>query len=110
MKQVFDLAGLQSELNDNPVVVTYYSSESCNVCKTLKPKVIEMMQMQFPKAALLYIDTEKSPVVAGQHRVFSIPTIDVYVDGKEHARFSRNVAFFEFEAAVRKPYDILLGE
>ena len=110
MKQVFDIEGIQSVLHSHPVVVAYFSNEACNVCKTLKPKIIETMQMQFPKAKLLYIDTEKSPVVAGQHRVFSIPTIDIYISGKEHARFSRNVALYEFEEALRRPYDILLGE
>ena len=88
----------------------YFSNEACNVCKILKPKIRELIEMQFPKVEFLYVDIEKSPVISGQYRVFTIPTIDIYVDGKEHARFSRNVTMYDFETAIRKPYDILLAE
>jgi len=69
-----------------------------------------MLSKQFPKIELIYIDIEKSPVISGQYRVFSIPTIDIYVEGKEHARFSRNVTLFDFEEAIQKPYEIIFSE
>jgi len=109
MKQVFDIAGFNEAVAAESVVVVYYSTESCQVCKTLKPKIREIMDMQFPDASLVYIDTEKSPVLSGQHRVFSIPTIDIYVEGKSHARFSRNLALYEFEEAMRRPYEALMA-
>lgn len=110
MKTIYNLDELQKHIENATIAVIYFSNEGCNVCKILKPKIREMIDMQFPRVEFVYVDIEKSPVISGQYRVFTIPTIDVYVDGKEHARFSRNVTMHDFEAAIRKPYDILLAE
>ncbi len=110
METIYSIEGLRAALSDNKVAVIYYSNETCNVCKVLKPRIREMLDMQFPNAKMHYVDIEKSPVVSGQYRVFSIPTIDIYIDGKEHARFSRNVTMHDFEAAMRRPYDLIYSE
>ncbi len=110
MKTIYNLEELQQLIQDATISVIYFSNDACNVCKILKPKIRELLDMQFPKVELVYVDIEKSPVISGQYRVFTIPTIDIYVEGKEHARFSRNVTMHDFEAAIRKPYDILLAE
>lgn len=106
MKSIYDIEELKGLIANRDMVVVYFSNESCSVCKVLKPRIAEMISMQFPKIEFVYVDIEKSPVISGQYRVFTIPTIDVYVDGKEHARFSRNVNMHELESALRKPYDI----
>lgn len=110
MKTIYNLEELQQLIEETTISVIYFSNEACNVCKILKPKIIELLNVQFPKVDFVYVDIEKSPVLSGQYRVFTIPTIDIYVEGKEHARFSRNVTMHDFEAALRRPYDILLGE
>jgi len=110
MRPVFDLKELSDILHVQDVVLIYFSNETCNVCKVLRPKVSELKGMQFPKAELIYIDTEKSPLIAGQHRVFTIPTILLYIQGKEQARFSRNINMFELESAIAKPYGIIFED
>jgi thioredoxin 1 len=91
MESIYNLEEFQSKINETDIVVAYYSNDACNVCKTLKPKLVELLNTEFPAVKTIYIDTEKSPVISGQYRVFSIPTIDIYVMGREHKRFSRNV-------------------
>lgn len=108
MRTIFSLEELRTRIEEKTMVAVYFSSESCNVCKTLKPKIIETLSGKFPGVEMVYVDIEKSPVISGQYRVFSIPTIDVYVEGREYARFGRNLMIHEFEQAVRKPYDALL--
>lgn len=110
MKQFYSLEELNAALESNTMAVVYYSNDACNVCKVLKPKIIEMIAADYPKVELIYIDTEKSPVIAGQFRVFTIPTIDIYVEGKEHLRFSRNVTMHDFQTAIEKPYAALLQD
>ncbi len=108
MENVYTLEEFQSKISGTDIVVVYYSNDACNVCKIIKPKLLDLLNSEFPAAKSIYIDTEKSPMISGQYRVFAIPTIDIYVMGKEHVRFSRNVVMHEFEAAVRKPYDMLI--
>lgn len=107
MENIYKLEDFQALIEGSEIVVVYYSNDACNVCKTIKPKIIDTLSSEFPETKSVYIDTEKSPVIAGQHRVFSIPTIDIYVMGKEHARFGRNLTMHEFEASLQKPYEAL---
>ncbi len=110
MNKILSLVELESVIRTHPMVVIYYFSELCNVCKVLKPKMAELLNNRFPGVYLFYIDIEKNPEISGQHRVFTSPTIDVYLEGKEHARFSRNITLPEFERTLSKPYEMLYSK
>ena len=88
-------------------LLLYFSTESCSVCKVLRPKVEELLRESFPEIASFYIDVDKSPLLSGQHQVFTIPTILLYIDSREHARFSRNISIHQLEDAIRKPYSLI---
>jgi len=90
-------------------LLVYFSHESCNVCKVLKPKVIEMVNEQFPKIAVAFSDTKKLPEIAGQNGVFTVPTILVFLDGKEYIRSSRNISVMNLEDQIRRPYEMMFS-
>lgn len=85
----------------------YFSAPACNICKVLKPKIIDSIQINFPELKLFYTDIEKSPLLAGQLRIFSIPTLLVYFDSKEFYRVSRNVSIMDLEEKLKRPYSLL---
>jgi len=35
-------------INDNRLILSYFSNENCNVCKVLKPKIIDLLNKNFP--------------------------------------------------------------
>ncbi len=90
-----------------PASLLYFSSLSCNVCKVLKPKVAEMINEDFPKIRLYYIDIEMSPALSGQHSIFSIPAILIFFDGKEFFRKSRNINLADLRKEIERPYYLL---
>ena len=92
-----------------PAVLFYFSHENCNVCKTLKPKVAQFISENFPEVKLYYIDTVKSPEVAGQQRVFTNPVVLIYLDGRETHRFSRYFSLQQLHEALAKPYEIIFS-
>lgn len=94
---------------ENDVVLFYFSHEQCNVCKVLKPKIAEMLETRFPKAKMFYADTVKSPEIAAQNSVFAVPTILIFVAGKETIRKSRNIGVDELANIIQRPYDLVTG-
>lgn len=88
-------------------VVVYFSHEQCNVCKVLKPKVLEMLNQNFPEINFTYIDTVQSPEIAGQYTIFSVPTILGFIEGKEYFRKSRNIGMQELKESIQRPYDMI---
>ena len=95
---------------EEPALLAYFSTETCNVCKVLKPKVAELIQASFPEIKLVYIQTDKLPEVASQNQVFAVPTLLVYFEGREYIRKSRNIGIGELEREIDRPYSMIFGE
>ena len=90
-------------------ILAYFSTNECNVCKILKPKIEELIQNKFPEIKLLYINISETPDISAQHRIFSVPTICLYFEGKEFVRKSRNIGLSELENEISRPYSILFS-
>lgn len=88
-------------------LLCYFSTEACNVCKILKPKVSELIESEFPKIKLAYIKSDKLPEVAAQNQVFAAPTILVFFDGREYIRKSRNIGIGELYKEIERPYSMI---
>ncbi len=91
-------------------LLLYFSNDMCSVCRVLKPKVEELLFAAFPEMEARYIDIDKSPLLSGQYRVFTIPTILIYFDGREQARLSRNISIHQLTEIIERPYTLLFGE
>ncbi len=94
-------------IQKNPAVLIYFSHEQCSVCKVLKPKVKALLEEKFPKMSMYYSDTVTQSDVAAQNRIFAVPAVLVFFDGKETYRFSRNIGLSELEQAIKRPYSMI---
>ena len=109
MEGIYDLKEVQALIAREKGVLLYFSSDTCSVCKVLKPKVAELLQEEFPHLQVRYVNTELSPLISGQFRVFTIPTILIFFDGREQARFSRNISLQQLDQALSRPYSMLFN-
>lgn len=88
-------------------VCFYLSTIECNVCKVLKPKVMEMLKSDFPNISFCYVDLNEAKEISGQLSIFSVPTILVYFEGKETIRASRNVHLEELREQIERYYKMI---
>lgn len=108
--------GIQSfdyflELRESePALLAYFSTEACNVCKVLKPKVSELIQSEFPKIKMVYIQSDIFPEIAAQNQVFAVPTILVFFGGREYIRKSRNIGIGELYQEIQRPYSMIFED
>ena len=93
-----------------PGGVLYVSTPECNVCKVLKPKVRDLVNNRFSKLEFHYIDATRYPEIAGQLSVFAVPTVLVYMDGKEWFRKSRHLSLSELHDSISRPYSMMFEE
>ncbi len=93
-------------IESNGASLVYFSTPQCNVCKVLKPKVNEFISEEFEKIQMAYVDCELLKEVAAQNRIFAVPTILVFFDGKEFFRKSRNISISEFRTELERPYSM----
>lgn len=97
-------------LSSEQALLAYFSTDACNVCKVLKPKVAELIEEVFPEIEMVYVKSDHLPEVAAQNRVFTAPTILVFFEGREYIRKSRNIGILELQREIERPYSMIFGE
>ena len=83
-----------------------FGGEHCNVCHTLRPQLISLLDEHFPDMRAVYVDCEASPEICAQHRVFSLPVVKVYIDGMLIAEDARAFSLSELMQRIGRPYAV----
>lgn len=85
----------------------YFAGEACGVCRVLEPKLRALLQERFPEVALARVECARAPELAARRQVFSVPTLIVYLDGREALRRARHFSPAELAEALERPYRLL---
>lgn len=98
MQELMQEEHLDELLKETPLLVAYFSTPHCGVCKTLRPRVTALLEERGLPG--FFIDTTRLPQTAGQRMVFAVPVVLVYFEGRELARFGRHFALADLERAL----------
>jgi len=96
-------------IREKPASLFYFSHDQCNICKILKPKVYELLEVNYAEIGMYYVNIHKTPEISGQQSIFAVPTIVVFMDGNEIVRKIRNIGLAGLDAAIEKPYSIFFS-
>jgi thioredoxin-like negative regulator of GroEL len=104
------LEELQTKISTTDGVLLYFWGDNCNVCEALRPKVKEAFDEYFPKIDQIYLNAKADIEISAHYSVFSIPTMVVFLDGKEFVKVSRNVSIEQLVAQVDRPYSMMFED
>ena len=102
-----DIETIEQSIHSELAVGLYFSAPTCNVCHALKPKLLAAFDKELPLLQIISIDISETPEIASHFGVFSIPTLLVFLDGKEFLRKSRHMSVDQVVAEIKRPYDIM---
>lgn len=97
----------ENRIHNVPAALCYFSTPDCQVCKTLRPAVGEMAVTSFPSLKLFYVNLASAPELAARLRVFTVPSILVFFEGREYIRKSRHFGMEELRQEIARPYSLL---
>jgi thioredoxin 1 len=100
----FTLDDFNSFISSNKAAAIYFSTPDCNVCKVLKPKLIELLNQNFPLMNFAYVDCSEAKELAAQQNIFSVPTILFFFEGEEYIRKARFVNLDELKSELNRIY------
>ena len=104
--KIENLNHLHNLVKDSDALITYFTTPACNVCKVLKPKILQLIKEKYPKIIFADVNSEALPEVAAHYTIFTAPTILVFFDGAETIRTARNISLQEFSTALKRPYSL----
>lgn len=80
--------------------IRYYSTPQCNICKSLKPKVIELAEKY--NITFEYVDLEANKEIKGQLLLFAVPAVIFFDEDREMKRFVRTFGVNELENFIQR--------
>lgn len=103
------IENINQTIKENLAVMLYFSAPTCNVCHALKPKLLEAIEENFEKFEIVSVDVSAEREVAAHFSVFAIPTVLVFLDGREFLRKSRHMSIDEVIKEIKRPYEIMMS-
>ena len=101
------IENINKTIQDNIAVMVYFSAPTCNVCHALKPKLLAELEKNFPAFVVESVDISVEEDIAPHFGVYAIPTVLIFLDGKEFVRKSRHMSVHELLDEIRRPYEIM---
>jgi thioredoxin-like negative regulator of GroEL len=101
------LEEVQNTIRSEVGVLLYFSGENCNVCHALRPKFKELFDAQFPLIKQIYLDAHENLEISAHFQVFSVPTMLVFLDGREFIREGRAVSLHQMSEKLQRPYGMM---
>jgi len=100
------LAELKQLREQHALLLVYFSTPTCSVCKVLRPKV-ESLVGEYSAWTFAYCDISASTEIQGQETIFAVPTVILYGDRREMKRFSRHFGLADLEDLLTRYQDLL---
>ena len=91
-------------LKSTQAVLLLFGGLQCGVCQAIKPKLECLMEQQYPEVALVYVDCAKSPDICAQHGVFSLPVVQLYIEGRLYVEHSRSFSLVKLGDEIDRIY------
>ena len=101
------IENIEKSIKENLAVMVYFSAPTCNVCHALKPKLLDALDKNFGEFVVESIDISVEEEIAPHFGVFAIPTVLIFLDGKEFLRKSRHMSVDEVMREIERPYRIM---
>lgn len=86
-------------ISNKPVLVDFWA-DWCAPCRMLAP-VLETFAQAQHSIIIAKLDTERNPLTASKFQIFSIPTMILFVGGKEAHRITGAVNLQTLEAQLK---------
>ncbi|MDO8718485.1 MAG: thioredoxin family protein [Polaromonas sp.] len=87
-----------------PALLILFGGAHCGVCQAIKPKLESLMAQQFPDIALAYVDCAVLPGCCAQHGVFTLPVVQLFMEGQLCLERVRSFSLQELSAQIARVY------
>jgi len=101
------IQNIEQTIKENLAVMVYFSAPTCNVCHALRPKLLEALGENFKEFKVESVDISTEEDIAPHFGVFAIPTVLIFLEGKEFLRKSRHMSVDEVMREIKRPYEIM---
>jgi len=101
---------LQAHIHESEAVLVLFGGSHCNVCQVIKPKIAALLQQEFPRVEMVYVDCEAERDLCAQEGVFSLPVVRIYFGGQRVGEWVRTFSLGQLREAMVRPYGLFFDK
>lgn len=105
--EINTIEAVQELIKEEMALLVYYYNDDCAPCISLRPKVEELIENDFPLMKLVFVNSKNFPMIPANYGVFSNPTLLLYFDGKESKRYSKYISIVELSQVIGRYYQMI---
>lgn len=105
MEPVNTVKEMHQLIQKNDMVLAYFGSNTCGVCRDLQPK-IEAMIDRYPNIRAVKVDVQNRSELTASYSIFSAPAVMLFIQGKETIREAGVISLVNLEEKISR-YDAL---
>lgn len=109
MQTLESFANLENMKHDSDMLLIYFGSDTCGVCRDMLPK-LEAMLTRYPGIQAAKIEPEALPELAAHYQVFTIPAILLLIQGKVTIREAGIISLNRLEPRIERYYHLFFGD
>lgn len=100
---------LEKVIEENIGSMVYFYSDKCAPCVSLRPKVLELVEKKFSKMKIVFVNSEKNPMMPAKYNAFTSPTLIIFFEGKEYRRESKYISIPQLAEVIERPYNMVFN-
>lgn len=109
METVASAAQIDELQRENEIVLVYFGSPSCGVCRDILPKLERMLE-NYPHIKAVRVETQNLPELSAGYGVFAIPVILLFIQGRETLREGGIISLDRLEPKIARYYGLLFED
>lgn len=110
MENIESLERLNELKQTEEGLLVLFGGKECNVCHSIKPKLIELMGENYPEVKLVYVDCHVVTDICSQNSIFTLPTLQVYFTGQKFIEEVRSFSLQKVMQDLARPYSMVFSE
>lgn len=109
MESVKTIKEMNQLIQKNDMLLIYFGSKTCGVCRDLQPK-IESMIDRYPNIRAVKVDVQNVSELTASYHIFSAPVVMLFVQGKETVREAGIISVIKLEEKISRYDTLFYGE
>lgn len=102
-------SNLTEIIQSHEAVLVLFGAPTCRVCGDIKPQLFEAVQKAYPTMQTVYINCNDEVDTCAQRGVFSLPVVQVYLQGQKCVEKIRVFSIAGFIDELARPMQLMQG-
>lgn len=108
--QSIEALSLDERIQQEPALLVLFGAPTCRVCGDIKPHLFSAITQAYPTMKVHYVDCNDEVQTCAQRGVFSLPVVQVYLEGQKYLEKVRVFSIAQVIDELARPMQMMQAD